>query len=162
MLSTYLSSRAIIDRLLANSQFVSLAQSLVKQARGSTQWSTDYVAISALLISLGVITPRVVITESDGAFYFDSTLTQEQTKAVENHNSRPEFLAAVNYAWGNPICNKDLYPKSLRSTVCAGYGLAERFSSTIQKDEQVVAFTYKGEKSPLSNDVFSLRVGQSA
>ena len=160
MSSTYLSSRAIIDRLLKNSQFVSLAQSLVKQVRGSTQWSADFVAISALLVSLG-ITERVTICKSDGAYYYDNTQTQDQVRAVENHNSRPEFLAAVNYAWGNPICNKKLYPKSLQGTVVAGYGLANRLSSTVGLNEQYVAFTYKNNQaSPLIGDVFTLRVAQ--
>ena len=159
MVSTYLSSKAIIDSLLANSQFVNLAETIVNSNRGSATYLAAYVGLDNLLASLG-ITERVNIMKSDGGFWYSNTRTPEDPELNKNLNDRPENFLAVNYAFGNPICNKKLYPLDLQSSVCSGYVFANRVSSTFGKADQYVAKTYKPTSSPLSTDVFTLRITQ--
>jgi len=159
MVSTYLSSKKIIDSLLANSQFVNLAKTIVKSNRGSAEYLAAYNSLNTLLTSLGV-TERVNIMKSDGGFWYSNTRIPEDPELKKNLNDRPEVFLAINYAFGNPICNKKLYPSDLQSSVCSGYGLAERVSSTFGEEDQYVAKTYKPTSSPLSTDVFTLRVSQ--
>lgn len=159
MVSTYLSSKSVIQSLLSNPQFVSLASTLVTSDRGTTVYLNTYASISSLLTSLG-ITERVVIVKSDGGFWYSNLKTPEQSATVENHNTRPEVFSALNYAFGNPICNKKIYPLDLQSSVCCGYGFATRQSSTANNIEQYAAKTYKPTCSPLSTNVFTLRVSQ--
>jgi hypothetical protein len=159
MVSTYLSSKRILDSLFANPQFVNLAKILVNSNKGSTIYLETYDALNALLISLG-ITERVNIMKSDGGFWYSNTRTPEDPELNKNLNDRPENFSAVNYAFGNPICNKKLYSLDLQSSVCSGYGFATRNSSTQGNKEQYVANTYKPTSSPLSTDVFTLRVSQ--
>ena len=161
MVSTYLVSKKVLDSLLANSQFLSLAKTIVNSARGSAAYLAAYNSLNALLLSLRVF-ERVNIIKSDGGFWFSNIRTPEQSALTENHNTRPEVFSAVNYAFGNPICNKKLYPLDLQSSVCSGYGFAARVSSTELDTEQYVANTYKPTSSPLSADVFTLRVSQNA
>ena len=163
MVSTYLSSKKVIERLLCNSQFVALAQKLVTLQRGSPDYLTTYEAISTLLKTLGITqAQRTNIIKSDGGFWYSNIRTPEEAAKTENHNTRPEIFSAVNYAWGNPITNVKIYPRDLRKTVLQGYGLAERPSSTVVKGvEQYVAKTYKnGCKNPLIDNDFTLRVSQ--
>ena len=159
MVSTYLSSKAIIDSLLANSQFVNLAETIVNSNRGSATYLAAYVGLDNLLASLG-ITERVNIMKSDGGFWYSNTRTPEDPELNKNLNDRPEVFSAVNYAFGNPICNKKLYPLDLQSSVCSGYGFANRVSSTFGKSDQYVAKTYKPTSSPLNTDIFTLRITQ--
>ena len=162
MVSTYLESKVVLDSLLANSQFLSLAKVIVNSNRGSASYLTAYSNLNTLLTFLGV-NQRVNIIKSDGGFWYSNLNTPEQSAAVENHNTRPEVFSAVNYAFGNPICNKKLYALDLQSSVCSGYGFAERVSSTEQRDsEQYVAKTYKPSATPLNRNVFTLRVSQVA
>lgn len=102
------------------------------------------------------------IIKSDGGFWYSNLNTPEQSAAIENHNTRPEVFSAINYAFGNPICNKKLYALDLQSSVCSGYGFAERVSSTELDSEQYVAKTYKPSATPLNRNVFTLRVSQVA
>jgi len=104
----------------------------------------------------------VNIIKSDGGYWYANNQSIDTVATVENHNSRPEIASAVNRAWGNPICNKKIYPIDLQSIVCAGYGLASRISSTLlgSQQDQYVAFTYKGSSSPLNSTVFTIRVAQ--
>ena len=159
MVSTYLSSVKIIDSLLSNTQFLSLTKILVNSNRGSATYLAAYVGLDNLLASLG-ITERVNIMKSDGGFWYSNTRTPEDPELNKNLNDRPEVFLAINYAFGNPICNKKLYPLDLQSSVCSGYGFAARVSSTFGKADQYVAKTYKPTSSPLSTDVFTLRVSQ--
>ena len=159
MVSTYLESKKVLDSLLANSQFLTLAKTIVNSARGSATYLAAYNSLNALLLSLG-ITDRTNIIKSDGGYWYANNQTPEQSATVENHNTRPEFFSAVNYAFGNPNCNKKLYPLDLQSSVCSGYGFATRVSSTVGNTDQYVAKTYKPTSSPLSTDVFTLRVSQ--
>ena len=54
MVSTYLESKAVLDSLLANSQFISLAKVIVNSNRGSASYLTAYSNLDALLTFLGV------------------------------------------------------------------------------------------------------------
>ncbi len=58
-MSTYLSSKKIIDSLLANSKLVNLD-------KGTPIYLTTYDALNKLLASLGIIIERVSIFKSDG------------------------------------------------------------------------------------------------
>jgi hypothetical protein len=159
MVSTYLSSVRIIDSLLANPQFVNLAKTLVNSDKGSTIYLATYDALNALLISLG-ITVNLAIIKSDGEYWYTNKRTPDDPVLNENQNTRPQNFLALNYAFGNPICNKKLYPLELQSSVCSGYGFSTRQSSVRFKRAEFVAKTYKPTSSPLSTDVFTLRVVQ--
>jgi hypothetical protein len=150
----------IIDSLFANPQFVNLAKILVNSNKGSNAYLAAYVGLDNLLASLG-ITERVNIMKSDGGFWYSNTRTPDDPELNKNLNDRPEIFSAVNYAFGNPICNKKLYSLDLQSSVCSGYGFANRVSSTFGESDQYVAKTYKPTSSPLSTDVFTLRITQT-
>ena len=159
MVSTYLSSVRIIDSLLANPKFVNLAKILVNSDKGTPKYLETYDALNALLKSLGIIV-RVNIIKSDGAWWYAYLRTPDDPALNENHNTRPDIFIALNYAFGNPICNKKLYPLDLQSSVCSGYGFSTRQSNIRFKPVQFVAKTYKPSSSPLSTNVFTLRVIQ--
>jgi len=159
MVSTYLSSKAVIDLLLANTKFVNLAKILVNSDRGSALYETTYDAIDSLLISLE-ITLRINIIKSDGGWWYASNRTPDDPILNQNKNTNPEIFSALNYAFGNPICNKKLYPLDLQSSVCSGYGFATRQNSVRFVLSQYVAKTYKLTSNPLSTDVFTLSVIQ--
>jgi len=159
MVSTYLSSKRIIDSLLANPQFVNLAKILVNFDKGTPKYLETYDALNALLKSLG-ITVRLFIAKSDGGWWYSNKRTPDDPVLNINYNTRPEVFSALNYAFGNPICNKKLYPLDLQSSVCSGYGFAERQSSVRFVSAEYTAKTYKPTSSPLSTDVFTLSVIQ--
>jgi len=159
MVSTYLSSKRIIDSLLANPQFVNLAKILVNSDKGTNAYLAAYVGLDNLLISLG-ITVRVTIMKSDGGYWYTNKRTPDDPVLNINLNTRPEVFSALNYAFGNPICNKKLYSLDLQSSVCSGYGFAARVSSNLFIPLEYTAKTYKQTSSPLSTDVFTLRVLQ--
>jgi len=149
----------IINSLLANTQFVNLAKILVNSDKGTPTYLATYDALNALLKSLGV-TVRVGIEKSDGGWWYSSKRTPDDRVLNINQNTRPEIFLAVNYAFRNPICNKKLYPLDLQSSVCSGYGFAERLSTYSFVNEQYVAKTYIPTSSPLSTDIFTIRVIQ--
>ena len=160
MVSTYLSSKKVLDSLLANSQFLTLAKTIVNSTIGSTKYLAAYSSLNALLLSLK-ITDEVNIFRSNGEYSYSNLRTAAETALSENHNTHPEVFSAVNYVFGNPICNRKLYPLDLQSSVCSGYGFAERFTSTLGRVKQYVAMTYTPTSSPLNNNVFTLRVSQA-
>jgi hypothetical protein len=160
MVTTYLSSKKIIDSLLANSKFVNLAKTLVNSDKGTPKYLETYDALNALLTSLGIITYRVNIIKSDGGWWYANLFTPDNPVLNINQYNRPEVFSAINYAFGNPICNKKLYPIELQSSVYSGYGFATRRNSVRFVFSQYVAKTYKPTPSPLSTDVFTLRVLQ--
>jgi len=159
MVSTYLSSKRILDSLLANPQFVNLAKILVNSDKGTPKYLETYDALNALLTSLGV-TVRVGIVKSDGGWWYSRKRTPDNRDLNINQNTSPEIFLALNYAFGNPICNKKIYPLDLQSSVCSGYGFSTRQSSVRFKRAEYVAKTYKPTSSPLSTDVFTLRIAQ--
>ncbi len=155
----YLSSKKIIKSLLANPQFVNLPKILVNSDKGSNTYSNTYEALNVLLKSL-VITVRVNILKSDGMLWYSNIRKQDDPVLNINENTRIEVFSALNYAFGNPIYNIKLYPLKLRSSVCSGYGFATRQSSTLLLPAAYTAKTYKPTHSPLSTDIFTLRVIQ--
>jgi hypothetical protein len=158
MSGTYLSSKATLDELLANAKFLYRAKLIVNTDRDTPEYLTAYRALNNVLKELG-ITEFVRIIKSDGAVWYCNICQPEQIANFEN-NTRPEVFSAINYAFGNPITNINLYPKDLQSSVSKGYGFAERKSISAKNLEQYVAYTYKPTDSPLSNNVFTVRVGQ--
>jgi len=158
----YLDSKLIVDELLADADFVELAQNLVLTKKGSSQYNTLYTQLNAVV--QGITSNRTVVVKSDGSFYYDSNLSSSQAILVENHNSRPEIMASVNFLWGNPMINKtafpitNIYPLELGPTIAEGYGLANRLSSTSDNLEYNVAKTYSDSVSPLNAKVFTVRV----
>jgi hypothetical protein len=161
MASTYLSSRRIIDSLLANSQFVNLAKTLVNSDKGSTIYKATYDALNVLLTSLGITPPmRMNIITSDGGYWYSNFRKADDPVLNQNLNVHPEVFSALNYAFGNPIRNKKIYPIELQSSVCSGYGFAERRNSFRFVHSVYTAKTYKPSSSPLSTDVFTIRVIQ--
>jgi len=152
----------IIDSLLANPKFVNLAKILVNSDKGTNAYLAAYVGLDNLLISLGITIPLLVtIMKSDGGHWYANFRKPDDPVLNQNYNVRPEIFLALNYAFGNPICNKKLYPLELQSSVCSGYGFAERQSTNRLVPTQYVAKTYKPTPSPLSTDVFTLRVFQN-
>jgi hypothetical protein len=162
MVSTYLSSKRIIDSLLENYKFVNLATTIVNSDKGTPTYLETYDALDILLISLGIIEQHITIIKSDGSAWYANLVKPDNPKLNVNYNTRPEVFLAVNYAFGNPICNKKLYPLDLQSSVCSGYGFSTRISSYRLISTEYVAKTYKPTPSPLSTDVFTLRVFQDA
>jgi hypothetical protein len=149
----------IIDSLLANPQFVNLAKILVNSDKGTPKYLETYDALNALLKSLGIRTEQVIIQKSDGVTWY-ANLYKSDELFNKSDNDRPEVFSALNYAFGNPICNKKLYPLELQSSVCSGYGFATRRSTILPVTIEITAKTYKPNSSPLSTDVFTLRVVQ--
>ena len=160
MVSTYLSSKAIIDSILANPQFINLATKIVNLDKGTPEYLATYEELNALLISLGV-TQRTGIYKSDGGNWWYSNLRKPDDSALLiNKNTEPEVFSALNYAFGNPICNKKIYPIELQSSISSGYSFAERRNSNRTVFSQFTAKTYKPTSSPLSTNVFTLKVIQ--
>jgi hypothetical protein len=158
----YLAGKLIVDELLADVHFVELAQNLVLTKRGSSQYNTLYTQLDTVV--KGITSERTVVVKSDGSFYYDSNLSSSQAILVENHNSRPEIMASVNFLCGNPMINKtafpitNIYPLELGPTIAEGYGLANRLSSTSDNLEYNVAKTHSDSVSPLNPKVFTVRV----
>lgn len=118
-----------------------------------------YEELDALLISLGV-TQIINIVKSDGGWWYANLFKQDDPALNENLNTRLDVFSALNYAFGNPICNKKIYPLELQSSICSGYGFAEKRSAIRKVFTQYATKTYKPTSSPLSTNVFTLRVIQ--
>jgi len=161
----YLGCKLIVDELLDSINFVELAQNLILTKRGSSQYNSLYTQLDTVV--KGITSERTIVVKSDGSFYYDSSLSSSQAILVENHNSRPEIMASVNFLWGNPMINKtafpitNIYPLELGPTIAEGYGLANRFSSTSGLFEYNVAKTYSDTVSPLNAKVLTVRVSVS-
>ena len=158
----YLGGKLIVDKLLGNVDFLELAQNLILTKKGSDEYNSLYTQLDTVV--KGITSERTVVVKSDGSFYYDSSLSSSQAILVENHNSRPEVIASVNFLWGNPMINKtafpitNIYPLELGPTIAEGYGLANRFSSTSGLFEYNVAKTHSDTVSPLNAKVFTIRV----
>jgi hypothetical protein len=158
----YLGGKLIVDELLADADFLELAQNLILTKKGSSEYNSLYTQLDAVV--KGITSERTVVVKSDGSFYYDSNLSSSQAILVENHNTRPEIMASVNFLWGNPMINKTsfpirkIYPLELGPTIAEGYGLANRLSSTSGFFEYNVAKTHSDSLSPLNAKVFTVRV----
>jgi len=159
MISTYLLSKKVLDTLLDDIIFLNSAITIVNSIKGSDVYTSAYTNLTLRLKSLGV-TERVNIIKSDGSFWYSNTRTPIDPELNKSLNDRPEIFLAISYAFGNPICNKKLYPEDLQSSICNGYTFANRVSSTFNKEDQYVAKTYKASSSPLSTDIFTIRISQ--
>ena len=161
-IQNFLDGKLIVDELLADADFVELAQNLVLTKRGSSEYNTLYTQLNTVV--QGITSERTIVVKLDGSFYYDSNLSSSQAILVENHNSRPEIMASVNFLWGNPMINKtafpitNIYPLELGPTISEGYGLANRLSSTSDNLEYNVAKTHSDSVSPLNAKVFTVRV----
>jgi hypothetical protein len=159
----YLLGKIEIDRLFTNNEFILLSEGIIKTKRGSSEYNQLYNQITTLLQSLN-IKDRVVIIKIDGAFYYDSSLDSSKAILAENHNSRPEIMSTINFTWGNPMINKtafpirNIYPLTLEPLVSGGYGMSTRISSITNSLEYYIAKVYSNTLSPLSPDLFTLRV----
>lgn len=161
-IQNFLDGKLIVDELLADADFVELAQNLILTKRGSSEYNSLYTQLNSVV--QGITSNRTIVVKSDGSLYYDSNLSSSDAILVENHNTRPEIMASVNFLWGNPMINKtafpitNIYPLELSSMIAGGYGLADRLSSTSSKDEDYVAKTYSDTVSPLNPKVFTVRV----
>ena len=156
---TYLDSKATLDELLANDKFVYRAKLLVNTDRGTPEYVNYYNALDNLLKELG-IKKLVRIIKSDGSVWYCSIFHEHSLYGMANHNNRQEVSSAINYAFGKPVTDTKIYPKNLQSRCLKGYGFAERRSTSFKNIQQYVAYTYKPSPSPLSNNVFTVRVSE--
>lgn len=174
--NTYFSSKAQIDSLLSNLQFIEISTLLVIVNSSDPDYSIFYNAMNDFLSD---VDPKMTvdIISSTGVFLYSNKLTFEEVLEQPNQNTCPEVMAAVNFVWGNPMINKTafpirpVYPDSVAPMVSAGYGLADRLtvnSETI--NNQYVAKTWDGlntgnnplnDKGPLWAGIMTVRVSQN-
>ena len=173
--NTYFSSKAQIDSLLSNLQFIEIATFLVIINSGDPDYSIFYNAMNDFLSD---VDPKMTIDiiSSTGVFLYSNKLTLEEVLEQSNQNTCPEVMASVNFVWGNPMINKTafpikpVYPDSVAPMVSAGYGLADRLDFFAFKNQQYVAKTWDGfnpdnnqlnDKGPLWAGIMTLRVSQN-
>ena len=127
----------VLKAILKDCVIVNAVRTLI-----SSNTETNYNALKALvdakLLSLGTPNKRVVFVKEDGKYIFDDTLTYEQSKLVENHNTRPEISLAwdwwfrINATKAVPSYWKNNYNKY-------GYAISNRTSSTVGSSSYYVA-----------------------
>jgi hypothetical protein len=172
--NTYFSSKAQIDSLLSNLEFLELASVLTILSPNDSSYSQVYNAMNDYLSE---VDPKMTvdIIGSTGVFLYSNKLTLEEVLEQPNQNTCPEVMASINFVWGNPMINKTafpirpVYPDSVAPMVSAGYGLADRFEF-LAKNQQYVAKTCDGfnidnnilnDKGPLWPSILTLRVSQN-
>lgn len=173
--NTYFSSKAQIDSLLSNLQFLEIATLLVIVNSSDPDYSIFYNAMNDFLSD---VDPKMTIDiiSSTGVFVYSNKLTLEEVLEQSNQNTCPEVMASVNFVWGNPMINKTafpikpVYPDSVAPMVSAGYGLADRLDIFAFKNQQYVAKTWDGlntgnnqlnDQGPLWAGIMTLRVSQN-
>ena len=173
--NTYFSSKAQIDSLLSNLQFIEIASILTVVNPTNPDYSMFYNAMNDLLSD---VDPEMTvdIIHSTGVFLYSNKLTLEEVLEQPNQNTCPEVMASVNFVWGNPMINKTafpiktVYPDSVAPMVSAGYGLADRADFIASRNNQYVAKTSNGFKTennelndqgPLWAGIFTLRISQN-
>ena len=181
---TYLSSKAQLDSLLSDLDFLERSSAIVaidNNVQTESIYSDIYDEINALLSD---IDPkfRIEVISSNGLFKYSNKLTVEESLEQPNQNTCPEVMASVNFVWGNPMINKTtfpvqpIYPDSIAPMVSAGYGVADRLIfynlfPNVSENNQFVAKTWNGIKienslftdgpSPLFPAIFTVRVSQN-
>ena len=172
--NTYFSSKAQIDSLLSNLEFLELASVLTILSPNDSSYSQVYNAMNDYLSE---VDPKMTvdIIGSTGVFLYSNKLTLEEVLEQPNQNTCPEVMASINFVWGNPMINKTafpirpVYPDSVAPMVSAGYGLADRLE-LLTKNHQYVAKTWDGlnidnnilnDKGPLWPSILTLRVSQN-
>ncbi len=175
--NTYFSSKAQIDLLLSDFDFIEIASALIVINSSETDYPIIYDAMDDFLSG---VDPKMTvdIIDSTGVFKYSNKLTLEEVLKQPNQNTCPEVMASVNFVWGNPMINKTafpirpVYPDSVAAMVSAGYGLADRKTIDLSKfkNQQYVAKTWDGlttgdnalnDQGPLWASVLTLRVSQN-
>jgi len=181
---TYLSSKAQLDSLLSDLDFLEISSAIVV-INNNIETESIYSGIyDDLNAHLSNVDPkfRIEVISSDGLLKYSNKLTVEQAFTQPNQNTCPEVMASVNFVWGNPMINKTtfpvqpIYPESVAPMVSAGYGVADRLIiynifQNIRENNQFVAKTWNGIKiengffndgpSPLFPAIFTVRVSQN-
>ena len=173
--NTYFSSKVQIDSLLSDLEFIQIANMLVIVNSSDPDYPIIYNTMDDFLSE---VDPRMTvdIISSTGVFKYSNKLTLDEVLEQSNQNTCPEVMASVNFVWGNPMINKTafpirpVYPDSVSPMVSAGYGLADRFTSSPFQNQQYVAKTWDGIKiednilnnqCPLWAIILTLRVSQN-
>jgi hypothetical protein len=173
--NTYFSSKAQIDLLLSDFEFIEIASALVIINSSDPIYPSIYDAMDDFLSG---VDPKITvdIIGSTGVFLYSNKLTLEEVLEQSNQNTCPEVMASINFVWGNPMINKTafpirpVYPDSVAAMVSAGYGLADRLDLFAIKNQQYVAKTWDGlnistttlnDQGPLWASVLTLRVSQN-
>ena len=164
-LPTYLSSKAYIDYLLSQSEFIIIAELLTNTDPNSLEYTELYNKMNDYLS--GSDSKYIVdIVSSDGRYLYCSEFESTATVNLPNQNTCPEVLASVNFLWGNPMINKTafpiqpIYPAYIAPTISEGYGISDRYSSIFLKNLQFICKTWGGNDGPMNGSIFSLRVSQ--
>ena len=164
-LPTYLSSKAYIDYLLSQSEFIIIAELLTNTNPNSLEYTELYNKMNDYLS--GSDSKYIVdIVSSDGRYLYCSEFESTATVNLPNQNTCPEVLASVNFLWGNPMINKTafpiqpIYPAYIAPTISEGYGISDRYSLIFLKNLQFICKTWGGNDGPMNGSIFSLRVSQ--
>ena len=164
-LPTYLSSKAYIDYLLSQSEFIIIAELLTNTNPNSLEYTELYNKMNDYLS--GSDSKYIVdIVSSDGRYLYCSEFESTATINLPNQNTCPEVLASVNFLWGNPMINKTafpiqpIYPAYIAPTISEGYGISDRYSSIFLENLQFICKTYGSYNGPMNGEIFSLRVSQ--
>lgn len=159
---TYLISVNLIKKLIANKRFEYLARNMMETFPGGKEWEIFYDQMDELLKSLGIDSTKeeVDLFKPDGTVMYSNAFKKDAIIAAPNYNMRPEIFLAVSNAYGNPITNSTLYPKNLESSIKEGFTFAMRQSSTLSKPKQYVAYTKYPNDTPLSLQMYTIRVVQ--
>lgn len=164
-LPTYLSSKAYIDYLLSQSEFIIIAELLTNTDTNSLEYTELYNKMNDYLS--GSDSKYIVdIVSSDGRYLYCSEFESTATVNLPNQNTCPEVLASVNFLWGNPMINKTafpiqpIYPAYIAPTISEGYGISDRYSLIFLKNLQFICKTYGSYNGPMNGAIFSLRVSQ--
>jgi len=181
---TYLSSKAQLDSLLSDLDFLERSSAIVtldNNVQTESIYSDIYDDLNAHLSN---VDPkfRIEVISSNGILKYSNKLTVEEAFEQPNQNTCPEVMASVNFVWGNPMINKTtfpvqpIYPDSVAPMVSAGYGIADRLIiynifQNIRENNQFVAKTWNGIKiengffndgpGPLFPAIFTVRVSQN-
>ena len=162
---TYLSSKAYIDYLLSQSEFIIIAELLTNTDTNSLEYTELYNKMNDYLS--GSDSKYIVdIVSSDGRYLYCNEFESTATVNLPNQNTCPEVLASVNFLWGNPMINKTafpiqpIYPAYIAPTISEGYGISDRYSLIFLKNLQFICKTYGSYNGPMNGAIFSLRVSQ--
>ena len=173
--NTYFSSKAQIDSLLSDLQFLEIATYLVIINQNNSNYSDIYNQMNDYLSD---VDPKMTvdIISSTGVFLYSNKLSLEEVLEQPNQNTCPEVMASINFVWGNPMINKtafpikSVYPDSVAPMVSAGYGLADRLDILSFKNQQYVAKTWDGlntgnnqlnDQGPLWAGIMTVRISQN-
>jgi hypothetical protein len=182
---TYLSSKAKIDSLLSDDNFIYMSTRMVSIENNDINYpiySNFYNEMNEYLYDVDTKF-KIEIISSDGILKYSNKLTVDETLSQPNQNTCPEIMASVNFVWGNPMINKTafpikpVYPDSVAQMVYDGYGISDRliwtdFVNNIYENIQFVAKTWNGIKiqnglldngpSPLFPIIMTIRISQNS